>query len=229
MNLTEIFSQHYFHELERKDNLNNALTIPIGIVSIIFGALLIIVKEIENPYSIFEYVQIGCLGLTLFAVLFATGFICRTLMGYQYWMIPTMEVIQKYKIELKEYYEKLGKPPNEASLLANTDTVNYTSNLYIEYANINSVTNDKKSFVLFKTNFAILLAVFFLSISSAPYLIKIIKNPNSPQKVEITNLKELAVNITNATNQTPPPPTPVKPSPPPGRLIREHSEKPPKN
>lgn len=229
MNLTEIYSQHYFHELERKDNLNNSLTIPIGVVSVIFGALIIVIKEIEITYTLFEYAQIACIVLTLIASAFACVYICKSLLRFTYWMLPNSKVIEEYNIKLNEYYLILGKLPNEALQIANSETISYATDLYIKYSNDNAKNNDKKSALIFKANSALIIAVIFLAASSIPYLIKTLKNPNTVQKVEITNLKELRMNILSATNQNlPPVPAPVKPAPPPGKLIREHVEKPTK-
>ena len=228
MSLREFYQTHYFHETDRRDQINNSLTIPLGVISLVSGAFLVIAKEIDFPFNASEIIQLHFLGLTAITLILAAIFMGRAYWGYGYAHMPRTEEIRQYFENLKNYYLSLNYSENNASEQANAEALEYVGSQYFANAEKNAENNDIKSANLFKANGFTMASVVFLVISATPYVINSIEEPSEVQKVEITNLKELS--MTTPTSQQPKPQSqqqpapPPKPTQPPSRVIREHVE-----
>ncbi len=227
MSLRKLYKNHYFYEIERRDQINNSLTIPLGVISLVSGAFLVIAKKIDYPFNTSEIIQLNLLGLTAVTLILAAIFIGRAYWGYGYAHMPRSEEIRQYCDNLKNYYINQGCNVDDSNKLADKETLQYIDSQYSVNAEQNAKNNDIKSANLFKANGFTMTSVVFLVISAVPYVIKSIEEPSEIQKVQITNLKELS--MTTPTSQPKPQsqqqPTPQpKPTPPPSRVIREHVE-----
>lgn len=228
MSLREFYQTHYFHEADRRDQINNSLTIPLGVISLVSGAFSVIAKEIDYPFNTSEIIQLHFLGLTAVALILAAVFMGRAYWGYGYAHMPRTEEIRQYGESLKKHYISQNYSEDDATKQADEETLQYIDSQYSVNTEQNAENNDIKSANLFKANGFTMASVVFLVISAAPYVINSIEEPNEVQKVLITNLKELP--MTTPTSQTPKPQSqqqsapPPKPTPPPSRVVREHVE-----
>ena len=232
MDLREFYQTHYFHETDRRDQINNSLTIPLGVISLVSGAFLVIAKEIDYPFNFSEIIQLSFLGLTALVLISAAVFLGRAYWGYGYAHMPRTEEIRQYYENLKNHYVNLKHSEEDAIKLAHEETLQYVDSQYSVNAEQNAGNNDIKSANLFKANGFTMASVVFLVISAVPYVINTIVDPSEVQKVEISNLKELSMPNQNSQPPKPqsqqPAPPPPKPTPPPSRVIREHVEPPAK-
>lgn len=228
MNLREFYQTHYFHETDRRDQINNSLTIPLGVISLVSGAFLVIAKEIEYPFNSSEIIQLHFLGLTALTLTLAAVFMGRAYWGYGYAYMPRTEEIRQYCESLKKHYLSLNYSVADATNLADEETLQYVDSQYSVNAERNAENNDIKSANLFKANGFTMASVVFLVISAVPYVVNSIEEPSEVQKVQITNLKELPMTTPNSQPPKPQsqqqPAPPPKPTPPPSRVIREHVE-----
>ncbi|MGB2833543.1 MAG: hypothetical protein WBC07_11360 [Methylotenera sp.] len=225
MSLRELYQTHYFYEIDRRDQINNSLTIPLGVISLVSGAFLVIAKEIDYPFNTSEAIQLHLLGLTAVALILAAIFMGRAYWGYGYAHMPRAEEIRQYCESLKNHYINLNYTLDDAKKLADEETLQYIDSQYSVNAERNAENNDIKSANLFKANGFTMASVVFLVISAAPYVINSIEEPSEIQKVQITNLKELSMATpTPQTQGQQQPATPPKPTPPPSRVIKEHVE-----
>ena len=232
MSLRELYQQHYFHEAERRDQINNSIAIPLGIVSVVSGAFVVVAKEIDSPFDCSEKLQLFFLVVTGIAIVGAVFFLVKAYWGYGYGHVPRANELKKYRDDLKNYYVSIGKSEDDARVLSEEEALDYIDSEYASNAEKNAENNDKKSANLFKANGFTIASIVFLVLSAVPYIINSIQQPNEVQKFEITNLGELKMNATN--NQPPqgqnqqPPIQPSKPNPPPSRVIKENVEPPAK-
>jgi hypothetical protein len=226
MSLRDLYQQHYFHENERRDQINNSIAIPLGIVSVVSSAFVVVAKEIDSPFDDSEKFQIFFLIITSIAIVSAVFFLIKAYWGYGYGHVPRGNELRKYRDELKAYYVGTGKPEDDARVISEEEALDYMDSQYASNAEKNAENNDIKSFNLFRANGFIFSSIVILVISAVPYVINSIQQPNEVQKFEITNLRELKMNATN--NQQPqgqnqqPPVQPCKPTPPPSRVIKEN-------
>lgn len=224
MELDDFYQQHYFHEADRKDQLNNAIAFPTGIVSVVGGAVAILAKELDYPYGTSENIQIILLVVTVFLIIVAIFFLAKSYWGYAYKHMPWPEEISKYRKELFDYYVSVGNQVAQSEVMAERDVASYIGAEYASNASMNAANNDKKSADLFRANGFMIASVVFVLFSAVPYVMNTAIQPQEVQKIELVNLKEIMMNVNTPSNQNTPPVPPVKPSPPPSRVIREHQE-----
>lgn len=230
MDIRELYQQHYFHEMERRDQINNSLVIPLGVISVVSGAFLVVAKEIDAPFDYSEKFQLVFLVLTALALISSATFLVRAYWGYGYAHMPRPGELRKYREGLLNHYSGSGKSFDEAVKIVDEETLQYVESQYAANAETNAENNDKKSANLFIANGLTIASVVLLVISAIPYVLNSIRQPNEVQKLEIINLQELKMSDQNkqpTQNQQPPAPPP-KPNPPPSRVIREHVEPPAK-
>lgn len=225
MSLRELYQTHYFYETDRRDQINNSLTIPLGVISLVSGAFLVIAKEIDYPFNTSETIQLHLLGITAVTLILAAIFMGRAYWGYGYAHMPRAEEIRQYCESLKIHYISQNYTVDDANKLADEETLEYVDSQYSVNAERNAENNDIKSANLFKANGFTMASVVFLVISAVPYVINSIEEPSEIQKVKITNLKELSMATPTPQPQSQQQPVPQpKPTPPPSRVIKEHVE-----
>lgn len=201
MNLQDIYQQFYFSEVDRKEYINNSLAIPLGIISAIATAFVVVAKEIDIPFDVFEKTQLFFLALTAFCLIATTYFLIRAWLGYPYGHMPRANELLTYFKELNKYYIELELPESEAKSKAEEETLEYISEKHAEYAEMNSVHNDKKSLYLFRANIGTVLSVILLVLSSAPYVINEICSPEKPKQIELKDFNNLINNVKSSKSE----------------------------
>jgi hypothetical protein len=171
MDIRELYQQHYFHELERRDQINNSLAIPLGVISVVSGAFLVVAKEIDAPFDCSEKFQLVFLALTALTLVSAATFLVRAYWGYGYGHMPRPGELRKYREGLSSHYSGLGKSVDEATKIADEEVLQYVETQYADNAEINADNNDKKSANLFMANGFTIASVALLVISASPYVL----------------------------------------------------------
>lgn len=220
MNLREFYKSHYALEVTRKADLTAALSLPAGVLSVLIGALVVMTKELHLPLSSSELVQLCAVILSSCACVFSVYFLFRSLFNYTYGYAPTPLELKKYKEELTTFHQSNRLTIEEASALAETETLEYIDTQYAINADRNSKNNDIKSSYLHRANGLIISAVTFAAIAGVAYVVNSISSPQSVQKFELINLKELKT-MTEPANASSLPPAQPRPEPPPSRVIKE--------
>jgi len=228
MRLREFYKTHYERELTRKTELTAALSIPLGIISVLVGALVVMAKELHLPLSPLELLQGTAIGLGALASLFSTYFLVRSLYHFAYGYVATPLEIQQYQARLVAFHVSEGMLPADAKNLSEEETLDYIDSEYAKYADRNAKNNDIKSTFLHQANGAMIAAVLCAAVAGGAYVFASLSSPAVVPKVEVVNLGEVPVSqvqpIQAATAPSPPPPPPqpaVRPEPPPGRIVRE--------
>ena len=226
MDRDSTFKDHYFWELQRRDSLNSSLAFPSGVVTLLFGAIYAMSQSAPPDYKGINFVLLFLLVVT--AVLLSIGvyFLIRSYWGYTYKHMPLSEKLLDYKKALVAYHIACGKDKETA---LNDSEIDFATDLDLVYAKnceINGGNNDSKSSYIFRANLFIISSIASVAISGTIFLWQSKATNAEPSKIEITNIKELAM----ASNDTPsdPPaqpakqPEPVRPTMPPSRDVKEH-------
>lgn len=226
MDYHQFYKEHYFFELDRKHKLTDALVIPIGVLSVLGGALVVMVKELDVPLNSFELIQLCLIALGAVSICITTCFLTRSYYGYSYSYIATSKELKEYYEGLVAYHESLEDSKQNAALL----TEEYINSEYAKHTRVNTDNNDKKSGYLHYANgfliaslvIVILAGLFYVvnSLISTPEVMKIeiVKIPLSPKGAqEMSEDKKPKV----PKQESPPPKRVEKPTPPPGRVLKE--------
>jgi len=223
--------ERYDHEASRRGDLTSALALPLGVVSALVGALIVIVKDLQWPPTGLSWIQPVAAGLAIGGCAVSALFLVRSYFNYTYRYVITPKELNTYRAGLVAYYVAKGNSESAATDAAKKDTLAYLQERYAESAHENTVNNDKKSWHLHRANGAMIFAAGLAAVSAVPYVAASINAPPKVPKVEVTNIKDLLpMNSTTTPGQDRPPPPPapppavVKPQPPPDRLIKEHED-----
>lgn len=232
--LRDYYKKQYEIESARRQVMTSAVAMPVAIISLVLGGLAVVARSVQLPLTGSAWLQVVCIAVAACLVLASAYYAARSFYGYEYGHIPTAGEIKSYYESLAAFYEITQSSAN-AKTVAEKETLEHLDNVTAELASLNSKNNDSKSFFLHRANGTGLLAVVALTIASGPYIVDSMFAPPTPQKTEVTNLKEVVMPIQRHANQpasdqkpvqTPAqtPPTTEKPSPPPGRLIKEDTD-----
>jgi len=229
MDIRDYYKEHYFLEATRKGELTNALSLPLGILSLLIGGLMIVAQGIHLPLNKVAIFLLVLIAIAAIFILRTIYFLIRSYYNYEYGYVPTPLEIKTYKEELYTYYVSLGDSPADAVKKADSEALQHVDSEYAAHADRNAKNNNRKSSFIHNANSSLIGAIIVTLTVGATYIVTSIRTVSGPQKVEIVNLKE--VTMAEPTDNTPPKasepvpkpaPIPTKPTPPPGQVLKEH-------
>lgn len=221
-NLDQDIKDIYYKEIERKDSINNAISIQIGIITLGFGANYSLIHNLDEIRSFSFWYEISLITFSVVFLAATTCFIFISNWSYKYKYIPYAGDLLKYKAQLLESKNEFL----HAEDLAEKETIKYLHSQYAECADHNAVVHKKVALNIFRAKVALIASISLLFLASIPIGWKIVSKPEKIQKIEITNIKELKMQDNEPTSSPPAPPPP--PPPPPSRIERGAFNDPPK-
>jgi len=226
MDIHQFYKEHYFHEANRRHQLTNALAIPIGVLTVIGGALIVVAKHLDTPLTCIELFTLQFLAISSILLLTTIYFLIKSYFNYSYGYIATSQELKDYRDKLIEFY----KAESKSEEIAEKDLEEYINSQYAEHTHLNAQSNDLKSYYIHKANGFLIATLLAAFVSSIPYVADTIIKPTEPQKIEVINFNKIE-DYQMAEDKKPEPtkqesiPKPiVKPSPPPGRIIKESED-----
>jgi hypothetical protein len=223
MSLDNYSKEQHFHELSRKDSLNNSINFPVGLATLIAGGLGLVAKTIKFPLSVAGVLQFNFTAAAVILLLMACYFLARAYWNYGYSHMPTALQLLSYCEKLRSHYVSAGQSESEAKAVSEQETEAYIVRQYAQNADVNTACNDRKSSYLYKGNGFIIAAVVPFILAASIHLYKEALAQSHPLKVEIVQTE--AIKMTQEEKPRDPPPTQQtqpKPEPPPSRIIKEH-------
>lgn len=156
-----LYKEIYTHELSRKKDLNNAISTPLTIIVLLFGATFYLYNNLQiiSIIPVFHLFH-GILILT-FITLVCSIFcltICfnKILKGFRYPNFP-------YAHEILEYEEKCKAHDGEFN--------KYLTNKYIFYADTYQKINDKRASALYYARVFIVISLFLIIVAGCMFLL----------------------------------------------------------
>lgn len=227
MDIRDYYKEHYCLEVARKNDLTNALSLPLGILSLLIGGLAVVAQNIHVPLSNIAVLQLALMTVAAAFILLSAYFLVRSYYNYEYGYAPTPLEIKTFKGGLVTYYVAIGETPAAAIQKADQEALEHVEAEYAAHADRNAKNNNRKSSFIHNANGALIGAIISTLAVGVTYLAISIRTASEPQKIEVINLKE--IKMTNPTSIppaapkiVPTPAVPIKPTPPPGRVIKEH-------
>jgi len=215
MERLQLYLDWYHKENERQQTLNEAISIPTGIVTAISVVYYFQLIEFQFSFSehrisswifiIFSFISI-LFWLIVVYWLFKSYNDC--LKGYTYKQIEFPINLNAYFKSLEEYANELEMKYNEKySVQDNFDT--FLLNHISKILDHNIAVNDKKSFSIHLAKKWLLICLSFLFLSFLPFMFIKMNTKDEPTKIEITNSN---YNIMSQEKiQRPPEPKPPQP------------------
>jgi len=168
MDIFQHSKDEYFCELDRRNELRKALSLPMGLSVIFAGGLFSVLKGFEWASVPICFALLFGISSLLTALSLGVGiyFLVRSHVGYEYAYVPTAKEVRKYYDDLVQYYGAEGNNDR-----AGEDVIEYLSQEYSENAHHNALKNNSKSAFLHRANLCIVLTLIFLALTGALLLI----------------------------------------------------------
>ena len=186
--LNEFCRQRYDYEAQRRGELTGAVAMPVGVLSVLGGALFAILKDLHAPLRASELVLLVSAVLCLLACLVSAAYLARSYFGYTYRYVATPKQVRDHHTGIKTAYVTAGGAGEHATAFADARILEYIQERYAESAHHNTLINDKKSWFLHRANGAMLAALLPAVAAGVAFLIVALHSAPSTTKVEVLNV-----------------------------------------
>ncbi len=176
----ELYKEMYYHEIYQKEVINNRISIPVGIISLLVGVAYFYISSEKNVVLNFWGVTFFILlSLFIISLVLAVYFCARAYYNYEYAYIAMPEEIHKYSDGYDDYYE--GED-NKENLVKNEVDL-FLAEQYMKATHRNRKNNEIKIAYLRFASLTLLIALslaalciypFHVSFSEAIPVIKVI-------------------------------------------------------
>jgi hypothetical protein len=184
MDVLDLYKEHYFFEINRRDQLTSQLSIPIGILTILGGLGAYLANTISICSKDMKIVFIAILAISTLFFIITIYYLIRSYYGYTYRYIPTPKEIDDYRKQLKEYHERVGNSEEQVII----EIKEFLTERYAISTHKNTWNNDSKSGFLHKANKALIYTLVSLLLNASLFFwINSNNHVNNVQKVEIIN------------------------------------------
>ena len=156
----EYYKEQYYFELNRKGQLSNSMSIPIGFMSVIFTACAYFGLNLYNLFNHWTlWVFLALFSIALFYIFRASKHLFKAFIGLKYGYNPPP----------KKLYEFEQKHKNDSKL--DDKFFEGIKKSYINTTTINRINNNSRANHLYKTNLNTIIAIIFIIISAIPFFI----------------------------------------------------------
>jgi hypothetical protein len=162
MDLLEHSREEYRAELERRNELRRALSIPIGLSVVFAGAQFSLFRAfpsdsagicVAGAFFVFW-------AMSLFSLVFVIVYLIRSHIGHDYAYIATPKEILEYREKLQDYYKERGGED-----VSDQDIRVYLESEYAQNAHHNSLRNNTKAMNLHKANQGVVVTLVGIALS----------------------------------------------------------------
>jgi hypothetical protein len=183
MNYFEFFQSAYKNEAERRSQLSSLLPIPLGLFTVIGGAVYGMAQGLHPPLEGWETVCAVLLAMAVALGMAAAFNLVRFQFGHRYRYLPRSEEIEAFRASLETYYANQGR---YGSIVDDEVTANIQGD-YVNFASFNAQVNDKKTHLLYITNSFLASCALAALAASVPYTWGKINSvePENPVTMEI--------------------------------------------
>lgn len=227
-NKLEFYREIYYKEIERKCDLNNDLSLPIGIISILSTALFFFLSTFDYKLSVIytsffsAFALLGIISIVTSIVFLILAYDSHPwAKPYDYLGYPNQ--ISEFHSDYIKYFEETEANNSAVEDKADTELVNYLLKAYIRTSTINMVKTDARSSQLHKSKSYLLLSFILLLLAFIPYIINNLCKPETTHKVEIAKMPKndldtskyqlkYKLNFMSEEKETTPKPPPTPPA-----------------
>lgn len=151
-----MYKESYNHELARREKLGSELTIPIALVTLLFGSITYAIGKLEEATNgLLLFILILALIILVVAMVFAVVYSIKSYYNYIYEYIASSKQMEDYYNSLDEFY----KIDNDKDIKVEDAFEVYLIKDYCKCNERNTLNNDKRSFYLHKVRTTIIVAL----------------------------------------------------------------------
>jgi len=175
---------HYFHEADRRRDLNSSLSLPLGVLTALFAAIAAMIGGVSDPPNAMEAAILGLTSAAAFAGLRSIYFVIQAYLGYDYAHPPTMGDLSTWRDEIIA----LGYSP----FRANQEVEAVMTAQYAVCAQRNALNNDQKSAYIHSAGEWLSGCLVLVILAAIPYSINKISPDPTPRAAHATQANKLA-------------------------------------
>ncbi len=220
MNRLDIYKEFYQKEFERKNELGNSLTIPIGIISVLATGIYFYLSTFDfNTNRILTDIFILLLLAGTFYLLRSIYYLLRAYLVLQkketpYAYLAFPESLEDYFQRFKLHYIGTGLSEKQAEQKSHLKLKEYLTERYCKTTTENMKINDERSANLFLCKKQILFSLGILLASFIPFVFNYFIKSEKNQKIEVVsgiklNYDSLKIPVCIDCSCTTPQPGPV--------------------
>ena len=185
--LTKFCQERYDYEALRRGELTGAVAVPIGVLSVLGGALVAVLKDLRPPLAGSDWLLMLAAGASLIISAVAVFFLTRSYFGFVYRYVATPKQVRDHHASVKNAYVGAGVTPELASYYADDKVLEYIQERYAETAHHNTLNNDRKSYFLHLANGAMIGALLPAVVAGCAFLYGAYHSSPSTVRVDVVN------------------------------------------
>lgn len=187
----EHYKELYQIENDRRDSVNESLSLPVAIATGLLSFLFYLVTA-------FDYTQTGC-NWWVFVVMSAIGLVLLMVSvfylirafnnitaGFEYKGLPYPKALFDHRRKLQEYYAQHGNGETEA----NEKFIEYLTEKFAEHADHNMQVNDRKMRNIFRAKRFMVFSLVGISLACFPFGCNFFNRSEPTTRVEIVKMPE---------------------------------------
>ena len=183
-----LYKELYHKENDRRNEVQNALNIPIAIISAILTGVYFLLTNFDYKLELrLSYFFIGLCLLTIVFILNSIYFLVRAFSdftkGYEYSGLAYPQELYNWNIELENYYKQYGNS-DDASI---TFEKHIIENL-VKHTDHNMFINDKKYGYIYNSKKYLISGLITILFAMFPFGYNYIYKKENIQKLELLNI-----------------------------------------
>lgn len=195
----ELIKEMSYFELEQKEKINNRITIPLAIITILIGLAVFYFKGLEHiETNVWGYTFFAIYGIYVMLIVASIVLLFRAYYDYKYSYLPSPQEVEKDMVEIEKYYDdnyqQYFQSKGTKEELLEKDIERIIHSYYLKATKKNIPMNERKFKLLRYAGKTLFYAVFFAALSIIPYQISF--EENKVVKVEIDQLESI-INMNN--------------------------------
>lgn len=185
--LATFCQERYDYEASRRAELTGAIAIPIGVISVLGGALVAILNGLRPPIVGSDWVLLLAAAASLAVSAVSVFFLARSYFGFTYRYVATPKEVRDHHAAVASVYVAANVAPSLARQYADDKILEYLEERYAEAAHHNTLNNDRKSYFLHLANGAMLCALLPAAVAGCAFLYGAYRSLPGITRVEVVN------------------------------------------
>lgn len=214
----DLYSEMYYKEIDREYKIIPSFSLPASLIIIMAGI-------IPYYFNNLPYIQINLIFIAFFIIItiiiifliISLYYLSKSFYNYKYKYIESPDNLEKYKIDIEEYYKNKNVKNIHREVL--TEFNNHILLRFKECTSHNAILNDSKEIYLFKSKKWIIRSIIVILLSCIPFFIIMQNYKYSNKTLGSKSMTDNSKN--NDSNSNSQQTTNIKPKPSDPRIIQK--------
>lgn len=174
---TEFLKERYDYELQRKDQLTDALNLPVGILSGLGGLLALMARAFTYADPVLTWLFVPSLILAGVAFFVCLVQLVRTYHRQTYIYLPLLRELEEWEEEVRDFVRYVEETGGREE-----DFQEQLRKRIIEAADRNTANNDERSRLLFWARIALFATLTFTAVAGFFFVVDQVRNFNASSR-----------------------------------------------